>query len=60
MVKNPPANAGDVRDTDSVHGLGRSLGGGHGNLLQYSCLRIPWTQEPGRPQSTGLQRVGHD
>ena len=41
MVKNPPANAGDVRDTDSVHGLGRSLGGGHGNPLQCSCLEDP-------------------
>ena len=48
MVKNPPANAGDVRDTDSVHGLGRSLGGGHGNLLQHLAWRIPWTEEPAR------------
>ena len=39
MVKNPPANAGDV--TDSVPGLGRSPGGGHGNPLQYSCLENP-------------------
>ena len=38
MVKNLPANAGDVRDTGLVQGLGRSRGGGHGNLLQYSCL----------------------
>ena len=38
MVKNPPANAGDVRDAGSVPGSGRSLGGGNGNLLQYSCL----------------------
>ena len=37
MVKNSPANAGDVRDTDSVPGMGRSPGGGHGNSLQY-CL----------------------
>ena len=28
--------------------------------LQYSCLEIPWTEEPGRLQSMGLQRVGHD
>ena len=40
MVKNPPAYSGDVRDTGSVPGLGRSSGGGHGNLLQYSCLEI--------------------
>ena len=38
MVKNLPANAGDIRDTDSIPGSGRSPGGGHGNPLQYSCL----------------------
>ena len=38
VVKNPPANAGDVRDVDSIPGLGRSPGGGNGNPLQYSCL----------------------
>ena len=38
MVKNPPINAGDVRDMGSISGLGRSPGGGHGNPLQYSCL----------------------
>ena len=38
MVKNPPANAGDVRDAGSIPGLGRSPGGGHDNPLQYSCL----------------------
>ena len=38
VVKNPPANAGDVRDVVSMLGLGRSTGGGHGNALQYSCL----------------------
>ena len=38
MVKNLAASAGDVRDTGSIPGLGRSLGGGLGNPLQYSCL----------------------
>ena len=38
MVKNPPANARDVRDAGSIPGWGRSPGGGHGNPLQYSCL----------------------
>ena len=38
MVKNPPANAGHVRDVGSIPELGRSPGGGHGNSLQYSCL----------------------
>ena len=38
MVKNLPANAGDIRDAGSVPGSGGSPGGGHGNPLQYSCL----------------------
>ena len=38
VVRNPPANAADVRDAGSIPGLGRSPGGGHGNPLQYSCL----------------------
>ena len=38
VVKNPPANAGDLRDAGSVSGLGRSPGEGNGNPLQYSCL----------------------
>ena len=41
VVKNPPANAGDIRDTSSIPGSGRSPGGGHSNLLQYSCLANP-------------------
>ena len=41
VVKNPPANAGDIRDAGLIPGLGRSPGGGHGNLLQYSCLENP-------------------
>ena len=34
VVKNPPANAGDIRDVNLIPGLGRSSGGGHGNPLQ--------------------------
>ena len=41
VVKNPPANAGDIRDTDSISVSGRSPGGGRGNPLQYSCLENP-------------------
>ena len=41
VVKNPPANAGDVRDSGSIHGLGRSPGGGNGNPFQYSCPENP-------------------
>ena len=44
VVKNLPANAGDIRDKGSIPGLGRSPGG-HGNPLQYSCLENPWGQK---------------
>jgi len=40
-LRNPPANAGDLRDTDSIPGSGRSPGEGNGNPLQYSCLENP-------------------
>ena len=59
-VKNPSANVGDIKDTGSIPGLGRSPGGGHGNHSRILAWRIPWTEEPGRLQSTGLQRVRHD
>ena len=41
MIKNLPANTGDVRDMGSFSRLIRSPGGGSGNLLQYSCLENP-------------------
>ena len=41
MVKNPPANSGEVRDLGSIPGSERSPGGGHGNSLQHSCLENP-------------------
>ena len=41
MVKNPPANIGDIRDVSSIPGLGRSPGGEQSNPLQYSCLENP-------------------
>ena len=41
VVKNLPANAGDVRDKILIPGLRRSPGGGHSNPLQYSCLENP-------------------
>ena len=41
MGKNLPANAGDVKDSGSIPGLGRPPGGRHGNSLQYSCLENP-------------------
>ena len=57
MVKNPPAIAGNIRDEDSIPGLGRSPGEGHGNALQYSCLENPmdrgawWAIAPGVAKS---------
>ena len=45
MVKNLPANSGDVKDTGSVPGLGRSPGEGHVSPLQYSCLKNPMDRE---------------
>ena len=55
--KASACNAGDL---GSSLGLGRSPGEGNGTPLQYSCLEIPWTEEPGRLQSMGSQRVGYD
>ena len=46
VVKNPPISAGNA---NSIPGSGRfsGEGNGNGNPLQYSCLEIPWTEEPG-------------
>ena len=53
VVKNSSANAGD---TGLIPELGRYPGEGNGNLLQYSCLGNPRTEEPGRLQSMGPQK----
>ena len=53
-VKNPPANAGDLRDLGSIPGLGRSLEEGVATHSSILVWRIPWTEEPG-----GLQSIGH-
>ena len=44
VLKNPPANVGDIRDMGSILGSERSPGGRHGNPLQYSCLENPHGQ----------------
>ena len=41
VVKEVPAKAGDIRDVGFIPGLERTLEGGHGNPLQYSCLENP-------------------
>ena len=56
-VKASASNAGDL---GSIPGSGRYPGEGNGNPVQYFCLENPMTEKPGRLQSTGLQRVGHD
>ena len=50
VVKNLPTNAGDIRDSGSIPGLGRSPGGGHDNPLHYSCLENP--MDRGAEQAT--------
>ena len=57
VMKNLPANVGNLRDVGSILGSGRPPGGGQSNPPQYSCLE---TEEPGGLQSIGLQRVAYD
>ena len=69
MVKNLPANAGDITDAGSIPGWGRSPGGRRGNPLQSSCLekemvphssifagKIPWIEESDGLQLTGVSK----
>ena len=60
LVKKLPANAGDKRDAGSVPGMGRSPQGGHTTHSSILAWRILLFEEPGRIQSLGSQRVGHD
>ena len=55
VVKNPPANAGDV---GSIPGSRRSPGEGNGNPLHILAWKIPETEEPGGLPSMKSQRVG--
>ena len=57
VVKNPPANAGDV---NSIPELGRSSGEGNGNPLQYSCLENSMDREAWQAIVHGVTRVGHN
>ena len=58
--KELPANAGDIEDEGLIPWLGRSLGEGHSNPLQYSWLENPWTGEHGGLQCIESRRVRHD
>ena len=60
VVKNPFANAKDIRDAISIPGLGRSPGGRHSNPLQYSCVKNPRDRGAWWAKSIGSHRVGHN
>ena len=60
VVKNMPASAGDIRDASLIPVWGRSPGGSHSDHSSILAWRIPWTEETGGLQFTGLQRVRHD
>ena len=60
VVKNPPANAGDIRDVGSIPRLGRSQEEGMATRSSILVWRIPWTEEPGRLQFMGSHGVGRD
>ena len=59
-VKNLFANAGDLRDMGLIPGSGRSLGGGYGHPLQYSCQENPMDRGAWQAAVHGSQRVGHN
>ena len=58
--KESACQAGDARDIGSISGLGRSLEEEMATCSSKLAWEIPWTEEPGRLQSMGWQRVGHD
>ena len=53
VVKHPPTNAGDIRDSSSIPGAGRPPGGDMATHYGILLWRIPWTEEPGGLQDTG-------
>ena len=55
VVKNLRANASNTGELGLIPRSGRSPGGGSGNSLQYSCWKLPRTEEPGGLQSLGSQ-----
>ena len=60
MVKNPPASAGDVRDSGLIPGSGRSPGEVNGNPFQYSCLENPMDKGAWQSKAHGVARVGNN
>ena len=59
MVKNPSANAGDIRDVGSIPGLEDTLDEGMATHSSVLAWRTPWTEEPGGLESMGSHRVEH-
>ena len=55
VVKNLPVSAGDIIDTGSIPGSGRSPGERNGNLFQYSCPGNPMDRGAWQPTVVGLQ-----
>ena len=60
VIKNPPANLGDIRNSGSVPGLGRPQEEGMTTHYCILACRIPWSEKPGELWSIGSQRVRHD
>ena len=60
MVKNPPANVRDTRDSGSIPESGRPLEKEMAPHTSTLAWKIPWTEEPGEIQSIGLQKIRHD
>ena len=56
MVRNPLASVGDAGDAGSISGLGRAPGEENGNLFQYSCQEITWSEERGRLTVPGVAK----
>ena len=56
VVKNPPVNAGDIRDMNLIPDWGRYPGGGHGNPVQYSCLENPMDRGAWRATVHGVAK----
>ena len=57
VVKNLPADVGDIREAGSIPGSGRSPGGGNGNQLQYSWLENAMDRSPGGYSSGGCREL---
>ena len=60
MIRTSNVDSDPMKRTVICDSLCLTVAEGNGTPLQYSCLENPWTEDPGRLQSMGLLRVGHD